>query len=212
MIEYERQLDYFKELSCFVDDEYNRGEVFPPVDDVFRCFECCDYEDVKVVILGQDPYHDVNQANGLAFSVNKGVKFPPSLRNIFKEAVDDVHIEWPSHGDLTCWAKQGVLLMNTVLTVRAHAANSHKGRGWEVFSDHMIEMLNKHERPLVFILWGQQAILKEKMIDTHKHCVIKSVHPSPLSAYRGFFGSRPFSKANAFLRSQGLKEIDWRVV
>ena len=151
------------------------------------------------MILGQDPYHEENQAQGLAFSVPKDVRIPPSLVNIYKELKNDLNIDIASHGDLSSWASQGVLLMNTVLTVRAHEANSHRNKGWEIFTDHVIEFLNQREKPLVFILWGKQAIDKEKMIDTSKHCIIKSVHPSPLSAYRGFFGSCPFSKANDFL-------------
>ena len=170
-----------------------------------------DYEDIKVVIIGQDPYHELHQANGLAFSVNKGVRIPPSLVNIYKEAHNDVGIDIPNHGDLTAWAKQGVLLLNTVLTVEKGCANSHKGKGWEIFTDHIIEEMNKREKPVVFILWGRQAENKASMIDTNKHCVITSAHPSPLSAHRGFFGSKPFSRTNEFLVSQGIEPIDWRI-
>ncbi|MEG0453529.1 MAG: uracil-DNA glycosylase [Coprobacillus sp.] len=211
IIQNEKQLPYYQELETFVKHEYENKKVFPPQNRVFHCFNECDYDDVKVVILGQDPYHDDHQANGLAFSVEPGVKIPPSLINIYKEAHTDVGIDIPHHGDLTKWAKQGVLLLNTVLTVEAHKANSHKGKGWEIFTNHIIEVMNEREKPLVFILWGKQAIDKESMIDTSKHFVIKSVHPSPLSAYRGFFGSRPFSKANDFLVSKGIEPIDWRI-
>lgn len=212
MIEFEKQQDYYKHLKEFVDREYDEHTVYPPKDRIFHCFNFKDYNDVKVVIIGQDPYHEENQANGLAFSVSKGVKIPPSLVNIYKEAHEDIGIDIPTHGDLSSWANQGVLLLNTVLTVRAHEANSHKLKGWEIFTDHVIETLNKREKPLVFILWGKQAIDKEKMIDTSKHYVVKSVHPSPLSAYRGFFGSKPFSKTNAFLSTQGIEPIDWRIL
>ncbi len=211
IINHERELSYYKELENFVSHEYQTKTIYPPRNKVFHCFNFKDYDDIKVVILGQDPYHGEHQANGLAFSVERGIAIPPSLVNIYKEAHDDVGIDIPSHGDLTSWAKQGVLLLNTVLTVQAHQANSHKDRGWEIFTNHIIEILNQREKPLVFILWGRQAIDKEKMIDTSKHCVIKSVHPSPLSAYRGFFGSRPFSRTNQFLVSQGIEPIDWRI-
>lgn len=211
IIQKEREMEYFKELECFVNDQYENCTVFPPKEKIFRCFEFNDYDDVKVVIIGQDPYHDVNQANGLAFSVERGMKIPPSLVNIYKEAHDDVGIDIPDHGDLSSWAKQGVLLMNSVLTVEAHKANSHKDKGWEVFTHHIIEYMNKREKPIVFILWGNQAIAKAKVIDEDRHFVIKSPHPSPLSSYRGFFGSKPFSKTNEFLKSIGEKEIDWRI-
>ena len=212
IINKEKEMDYFKELEAFVNEQYELHTVFPPKEKLLRCFEFNDYDDIKFVIIGQDPYHDFNQANGLAFSVEKGVKIPKSLVNIYKEAHDDVGIDIPDHGDLTSWAKQGVLLMNTVLSVEAHKANSHSGKGWEVFTHHMIEYMNEREKPIVFILWGKQAIDKAKLIDEDKHYVIKSPHPSPLSAYRGFFGSKPFSKTNEFLRSIGEKEIDWRIL
>lgn len=211
IIEHERQQPYYQELEQFVSHEYATKTIYPPRNRVFHCFHFKDYNDVKVVIIGQDPYHEEHQANGLAFSVERGVRIPPSLVNIYKEAHDDVGIEIPTHGDLSAWANQGVLLLNTVLTVRAHQANSHKGKGWEVFTNHMIEMMNQREKPIVFILWGRQAMDKEVMIDTRKHCVIKSAHPSPLSAYRGFFGSKPFSKTNAFLMEKGIEPIDWRI-
>lgn len=211
-IEKERQADYFKELECFVEEEYKNKIIFPPKEKIFRCFEFNDYNDIKVVVIGQDPYHDYNQANGLAFSVERDVKIPKSLVNIYKELHDDLGVEIPDHGDLTSWAKQGVLLMNTVFSVEAHKANSHKNKGWEIFSDHVIQFLNEREKPLVFILWGNQAIAKAKDIDENKHYVIRSAHPSPLSAYRGFFGSKPFSKTNEFLESHGMGVIDWRVI
>lgn len=211
IINEERKQEYYKKLEEFVNGEYEHKVIFPPKKNIFHCFCFQNYEDIKVVIIGQDPYHELNQANGLAFSVKKGIKIPPSLVNIYKEAHDDVGIDIPSHGDLTDWAKQGVLLLNTVLTVEEGKANSHKGKGWEIFTDHIIKKMNEREKPLVFILWGKQAIDKEKMIDTRKHCVIKSVHPSPLSVYRGFFGSKPFSKTNTFLVSKGIEPIDWRI-
>lgn len=211
IINQERQMPYYQELEKFVNHEYETKTIFPPRKRVFHCFNFCDFNDVKVVIIGQDPYHGEHQANGLAFSVERGVAIPPSLLNIYKEAHDDVGIKIPDHGDLTAWAKQGVLLLNTVLTVEAHRANSHKDKGWEIFTNHIIEAMNQREKPVVFILWGRQAIDKEKMIDTNRHCVIKSVHPSPLSAYRGFFGSRPFSRTNQFLVKNGISPIDWRI-
>lgn len=211
IIDEERQQPYYKQLESFVNDEYSHKVIYPPRNRIFHCFNFKNYDDIKVVIIGQDPYHEVNQANGLAFSVAKGVRIPPSLVNIYKEAHSDVGIDIPSHGDLSDWAHQGVLLLNTVLTVEDGKANSHKGKGWEVFTDHIIEKMNEREKPLVFILWGRQAIDKEKMIDTSKHYVIKSVHPSPLSAHRGFFGSKPFSKTNSFLISKGIEPIDWRI-
>lgn len=210
IIQNERQQPYYKELEAFVNQEYATKIIYPPRNRVFHCFNFQDYDDIKVVIIGQDPYHEEHQANGLAFSVERGVQTPPSLVNIYKEAHDDVGIEIPSHGDLTSWAHQGVLLLNTVLTVQAHRANSHKEKGWEVFTNHIIQAMNQREKPLVFILWGRQAIDKARMIDQTKHCVITSPHPSPLSAYRGFFGSKPFSKTNQFLISQGIQPIDWR--
>lgn len=211
IIDEERKQSYYSKLEEFVNAQYASKTVFPPRNRVFHCFNFKDYDDIKVVIIGQDPYHEVNQANGLAFSVSRGVRIPPSLVNIYKEAHDDVGIDIPRHGDLSSWAKQGVLLLNTVLTVEESKANSHKGKGWEIFTDHIIQKLNEREKPLVFILWGRQAIDKEKMIDTSKHYIIKSVHPSPLSANRGFFGSKPFSKTNNFLISQGIEPINWRI-
>lgn len=211
IINAEKTQPYYQELFDFVSQEYQTKTIFPPRNRVFHCFNFKDYDEIKVVILGQDPYHEKHQANGLAFSVARGVQIPPSLVNIYKEAHDDVGIDIPSHGDLSSWASQGVLLLNTVLTVQEHRAHSHKDKGWEIFTDHIIEIMNQREKPLVFILWGRAAIDKAKMIDQSRHCVITSPHPSPLSAYRGFFGSRPFSKTNQFLISQGIEPIDWRI-
>lgn len=210
MMDREFEKDYFCKLRDIVDKEYDSKTIFPPKDMIFRALDLCDYDDVKVVILGQDPYHEVNQANGLAFSVTKEVKIPPSLVNIYKELKDDLGIEIANHGDLTKWAKQGVLLLNNVLTVEEGKANSHKGLGWETFTLNVIRYLNEREKPLVFILWGKNAIEKKRYIDDH-HLVLTSVHPSPLSAYRGFFGSKPFSKANEFLIANEIEPIDWSI-
>ena len=210
MMDREFEKDYFSKLKDIIDKEYDCKTIFPPKDMIFRALDLCDYDDVKVVILGQDPYHEVNQANGLAFSVTKEVKIPPSLVNIYKELKDDLGIEIANHGDLTKWAKQGVLLLNNVLTVEEGKANSHKGLGWETFTLNVIRYLNERDKPLVFILWGKNAIEKKKYIDDH-HLVLTSVHPSPLSAYRGFFGSKPFSKTNEFLIANGIEPIDWRI-
>lgn len=198
-------------LRRFVANEYSNHIVYPQLNSMFTAFNLTPYDKVKVVILGQDPYHGPKQANGLAFSVSPVVQIPPSLRNIYKELVDDVGVEMPTHGDLTSWAKQGVLLMNTVLTVRAGQANSHRDQGWETLTDLVIKKLNEREKPCVFILWGRPAQQKIRFIDTNKHCVIKSPHPSPLSAYRGFFGSKPFSKANQALIHFNETPIDWSV-
>lgn len=211
IIENEKQLPYYQELEAFVNQEYATKTIYPPRKRVFHCFNFKDYDDIKVVIIGQDPYHEEHQANGLAFSVERGVRIPPSLVNIYKEAHNDVGIDIPTHGDLSSWADQGVLLLNTVLTVQAHRANSHKDKGWEVFTNHIIEKMNQREKSIVFILWGRQAIDKARMINQSRHCVITSPHPSPLSAHRGFFGSRPFSQTNQFLKSQGIAPIDWRI-
>ncbi|MDD6349415.1 uracil-DNA glycosylase [Intestinibaculum porci] len=210
IINTEAKEPYYQALHQFVEDEYATHTIFPPHKQIYHAFNFCDYEDIKVVILGQDPYHELHQANGLAFSVNKGVRIPPSLINIYKEAMSDVGIPQPHSGDLTPWARQGVLLLNTVLTVREGMANSHKGHGWEIFTDHIIEAMNEREKPVVFILWGRAARNKAQMIH-ERHLVIESAHPSPLSANRGFFGSRPFSRTNAFLREHGIAEIDWRI-
>ncbi len=210
-VEEQKKQEYYMTLKEKIDNEYASNTIFPPKKEIFRCLNLTSYDDVKVVILGQDPYHEKGQANGLAFSVRPGVQVPPSLVNIFKECHDDVGIRIPNNGDLTAWAKQGVLLLNNVLTVREHQANSHRFYGWEIFTLNVVKLLNAREKPMVFILWGKNAIEKEKYIDTSKHLVLKSVHPSPLSAYRGFFGSKPFSKTNAFLVKTGQTPIDWQI-
>ncbi|MDO4620208.1 MAG: uracil-DNA glycosylase [Lachnospiraceae bacterium] len=202
---------YYAKLYQTVLREYQTQLVYPPDKDIFNAFTYTPLEDVRVLILGQDPYHEPGQANGLSFSVNPGIRIPPSLQNICKELQSDLGCEIPDNGDLTCWAKQGVMLLNTVLTVRAHQANSHKNIGWEEFTDAAIRALAAQDRPIVFILWGGQARKKKSMITNPKHYVIESVHPSPLSAYNGFFGSRPFSKCNQFLIDNGLTPIDWQI-
>jgi uracil-DNA glycosylase len=202
---------YFGDLQQFITNERTQHQVFPPDERVFTAFDLTPPESVRVVILGQDPYHDVGQAHGLAFSVLPGVKVPASLRNIFKELHADLGCEIPTGGCLTPWAKQGVLLLNTVLTVRAHEANSHRGKGWEAFTDAVIQQLSNRTDPIIFVLWGKPAQAKRTMIDAGNHLVLEAAHPSPLSAYNGFFGSRPFSKINASLRSWGKDEIDWRI-
>ncbi len=202
---------YYKKLHQTIVQEYNTRPVFPAADDIFNAFHLTPLENVKVVILGQDPYHDVGQAHGLCFSVKPDVEIPPSLVNIYKELQDDLGCYVPNNGYLTKWAEQGVLLLNTVLTVRAHQANSHRGIGWEEFTDAAIRVLNEQNRPMVFILWGRPAQMKESMLTNPKHMILKAPHPSPLSSYRGFFGSKPFSKTNAFLRENGLQEIDWQI-
>lgn len=209
--EAEFQKDYYCRLHDFVENEYEHKTIFPPKQNIFRALNLCDYEDVKVVILGQDPYHELHQANGLAFSVYPGVRIPPSLVNIYKELHNDLGMKIPNHGDLTKWAKQGVLLLNNVLTVEQGRANSHAGKGWEIFTLNIVKALNEREKPLVFILWGNNARAKKQYIDTSRHLVLESAHPSPLSASRGFFGSRPFSKANQFLKEHGIAPIDWQI-
>ena len=202
---------YYKELYQRVMTEYQTRQIFPPKEELFSAFHLTPLKAVKVVILGQDPYHNEGQAHGLSFSVKKGVKIPPSLVNIYKELADDLGCSIPSHGNLEKWAKEGVLLLNTVLTVRAHEANSLQGIGWEQFTDAVIKVLNKEDRPIVFILWGAPAGKKSAMLDNPKHLILKAPHPSPLSAYRGFFGSKPFSKANQFLIENKIKPIDWQI-
>ncbi|MDD8048879.1 MAG: uracil-DNA glycosylase [Thomasclavelia sp.] len=210
IVKTEKSKDYYNSLHSFVENEYNSKVIYPPKNEIFRALNLCSFEDVKVVILGQDPYHEKGQANGLAFSVTKNTKIPPSLVNIYKELHDDLGIKIPNNGDLTPWAKQGVLLLNNVLTVEEGKANSHKGKGWEEFTLNIVKALNEREKPLVFILWGANAIAKKQYISS-RHLVLTSVHPSPLSAYRGFFGSKPFSKTNEFLKKNGIKEIDWSI-
>lgn len=200
---------YFEELTRFVRTEYSAAQIFPAGRNIFRAFDKCPFETLKVVIIGQDPYHGVGQANGLCFSVNDGVPFPPSLQNIFQEIRDDVGTPVPSSGNLDRWAEQGVLLLNSVLTVRAHQAASHAGRGWEQFTDAVVRIIAERKQRLVYMLWGSYAQRKGQMADPTRNLVLKSVHPSPLSVYRGFFGCRHFSQANAYLESVGKTPIVW---
>lgn len=204
---------YMKSLKAFLQREKQAGHtVYPKGTDIFNAFKHTPFEDVKVVILGQDPYHGVGQAHGLSFSVQKGVVPPPSLKNIYKELADEFpDFKIPSHGELTSWAKQGVLLLNATLTVRAHTAGSHQNKGWEQFTDKVITELSEKRTGLVFILWGNYAKQKEVLIDQNKHFIIKSAHPSPFSAYNGFFGSKPFSKTNEILRKEGKDVINWQI-
>lgn len=204
---------YYQELMSFVKNEYEGTEytIYPPPEDIFTALDLTPLHTVKVVILGQDPYHGEHQAHGLCFSVQPDVKVPPSLVNIYKELQEDLGCRIPNNGYLVKWAKQGVLMLNAVLTVRAHQPNSHKGRGWEQFTDAMLEAVNLQDRPIVFILWGRNAREKKKMLTNPKHLILESAHPSPLSAYNGFFGSRPFSKTNEFLKANGIETIDWQI-
>ena len=211
LLDNELKEPYYQELRKFLIDEYNTKQIFPNMYDIFNALHFTSYADTKVVILGQDPYHEPGQAHGLSFSVLPNVPPPPSLMNIFKELRDDLGCFIPNNGCLKYWAEQGVLLLNAVLTVRAHAANSHRGHGWEIFTDKIIRLLNEHERPLAFILWGRPARSKKAMITNDRHFIIESAHPSPLSASGGFFGSRPFSRVNKFLESVGEKPIDWQI-
>ncbi len=203
--------DYYKELFAFVKEEYSTRTVYPPSDELFSAFHFTPLEEVKVVVLGQDPYHEPGQAHGLSFSVKPGIEIPPSLVNIYKELHDDVGIEIPDSGYLEKWARQGVLMLNTLLTVRAHEAFSHKGRGWEQFTDAVIRAVNEQDRPIVFMLWGSPARAKKVMLNNPKHLILEAPHPSPLSAYRGFFGCKHFSKANEFLQANGATPIDWQI-
>ncbi|MBD2292183.1 uracil-DNA glycosylase [Anabaena sphaerica FACHB-251] len=205
----ELEKPYVSKLQDFLDQERLSYNIYPPEEDVFSAFELTSYEQVNVLLLGQDPYHDEKQAHGLCFSVRPGIKPPPSLRNIFKELKADVGFDIPNHGYLVDWAKQGMLMLNAVLTVRAHTPNSHKNKGWEIFTDAVINKVNQKSDPVVFVLWGGYAQKKLKLIDTTRHIVIQSAHPSPLSAHNGFFGSKPFSAINAALRSCGKPEINW---
>lgn len=202
---------YFHTLQQFLSTERAQHQVFPPDERVFTAFELTPFEQVRVVILGQDPYHDVGQAHGLSFSVLSGVKLPASLRNIFKELHNDLGCAKPTHGCLISWAQQGVLMLNAVLTVRAHQANSHRGQGWETLTDAVIERLGKRTDPTIFVLWGKPAQTKKKLIDVERHVVLESAHPSPLSAHGGFFGSKPFSEINQTLRAWGKAEIEWAI-
>ena len=207
----EYKKDYFTNLINFIKKEYKEKTIYPKQNEVFNAFRYTDFDDIKVVILGQDPYHGPNQAEGLSFSVSNEVLKPPSLQNIFKELESDLGIQFPEENSLKPWAKQGVLLLNAVLTVEEHKPTSHKDKGWEQFTDDVIKIINQREKPVVFILWGAYARAKKSLITNPKHYVIESAHPSPFSARNGFFGSKPFSKTNEFLRKNNIKEIDWRV-
>ncbi len=207
----EQEKPYYQELYRFVGEERRKYAVYPPGNDVFNALRYTPYDQVRVMILGQDPYHEEGQAQGLAFSVRPGVTPPPSLVNIFKELKADIGFRIPNHGCLIQWAERGVLLLNTVLTVRAHQANSHQGKGWEVFTDAVLQAVNRKETPVVFLLWGSPAQRKAELIDASRHIILKAPHPSPLSANRGFFGCRHFSKANAALQAAGLPPVDWQL-
>lgn len=202
---------YYRDLFMFVRSEYQTRKIFPPPDEIFNALHLTPLHQVKVVILGQDPYHNDHQAMGLSFSVPDDQEIPPSLVNIFRELHDDVGCRMPNNGNLTKWAKEGVLLLNTVLTVRAHQANSHRGKGWEQFTDAILAAVEKEDRPIVYMLWGSQAQAKAFMLTNPKHLVLRAPHPSPLSAYRGFFGCRHFSQCNDFLQSHGETPIDWQI-
>ena len=203
--------DYFQKLLSFIKEEYKNKTIYPKQTEIFKAFRNTPYKDTKVVILGQDPYHGENEAEGLSFSVKVGVRKPPSLKNIFKELHDDLGCTEPAHGSLVKWSEEGVLLLNTVLTVEKDKAASHKDLGWEIFTDSVIKKLNEKKEPIVFILWGNFARSKKSLITNPNHYIIESAHPSPFSAYNGFFGSKPFSKTNKFLESKDLKPIDWQI-
>lgn len=211
LLKEEYKKEYFKNLMNFVNEEYNSKTIYPKKSEIFNAFRYTSYENVKVVILGQDPYHGVNQAEGLSFSVKNCVRKPPSLQNIFKEMEDDLKVSYPTTNSLVPWAKQGVLLLNTVLTVVEKSPASHKDMGWEQFTDEVIKLLNDKRKPIVFILWGSFARGKKKFITNNIHYVIESAHPSPFSAYNGFFGSKPFSKTNKFLENNNIEPIDWKL-
>lgn len=211
ILDSEYHKEYFKNIVKFINEEYKIREVYPPKERILRALSLTEYDNVKVVILGQDPYHGVGEANGLAFAVSNGIKLPPSLKNIYKELYDDMQIPISNVGNLECWAKEGVLLLNAVLTVEKDKPASHKKIGWETFTDAIIQKLNEKETPIVFILWGNFARSKKVYISNPKHLVIESPHPSPFSANYGFFGSKPFSRTNEFLKKNGIKEIDWKV-
>lgn len=210
-LEVEFKKPYYKDLYKKVLEEYRSRQIFPNPDDIFNAFHLTPLKDVKVVILGQDPYHNDGQAHGLCFSVKPDVEVPPSLVNIYKELQDDLGCRIPNNGYLVKWAKQGVLMLNTVLTVRAHQANSHRGIGWEQFTDAVIRAVDAQDRPIVFLLWGRPAQMKKSMLHNPKHLILEAPHPSPLSAYRGFFGCKHFSQTNAFLDKNGLAPIDWQI-
>lgn len=203
--------EQYLKLQSFLDDEYENNIIYPTKDNIFNALKLTSYNDVKVVIMGQDPYHEPNQAHGLAFSVLEGIKLPPSLKNIYKEIESDLGIKMNNTGNLTNWAKQGVLLLNNVLTVKAHEANSHKGKGWEYVTDKIVEKLNDREEGIIFIFWGNNAKNKQKLINNPNHIVLTAPHPSPLSAYHGFFGCGHFKKINEILKEKGMKEINWQI-
>ncbi len=211
ILEEEYKKDYFINMLKYSQIEYRDKEIYPPKKEVFKALRLTDYDDIKIVILGQDPYHGVGEAEGLSFSVPLDIKKPPSLVNIFKELNDDLGVPIPNHGSLHSWARQGVLLLNATLTVIKDLAGSHQGLGWETFTDNVIKIINEKDTPVVFILWGRYARSKKKLITNPMHLVIESAHPSPLSAYNGFFGSRPFSKTNNFLIKNKMKPIDWKI-
>lgn len=204
--------DYYLQLRQFLIAEYNSRVIYPPMNDIFNALKTTTYSDVKAVILGQDPYHGAGQAHGMCFSVKKGTPPPPSLVNIFKEINAELGLPIPPHGELTAWAQNGVLLLNTALTVREGQANSHHGHGWKIFTDRVIELLNERDTPIVFLLWGGNARAKKKLITNPKHLILECAHPSPLSAHNGFFGCGHFVKANEFLKNNGIEPIDWRIV
>ena len=208
ILEEELKKDYFKKLGIFVESEYKQKQIFPPYENIFDALRFTDYDNVKVVILGQDPYHGLGEAHGLSFSVRKGIKMPPSLLNIFKELKSDLGIE-RTNTDLTDWAKQGVLLLNSIMTVDKDKPLSHKNKGWEIFTDNIIKLLNERQVPVIFILWGNFARSKKALITNPRHKIIESAHPSPLSASRGFFGSKPFSKTNTYLKEMNIETIKW---
>jgi len=212
LLKNEFEKPYYLSIRQFLKSEYSTRTIFPPMHDIFNALKFTPFENTKVVILGQDPYHEPGQAHGLSFSVKRGVKIPPSLVNIYKELNTDIGMEIPSHGDLTSWARQGVLLLNATLTVRQGQANSHQKIGWATFTDSVIKLLNESERPIVFLLWGSNARSKKAYITNRHHLILESVHPSPLSAFGGFFGCKHFSKANEFLKSTGQEPIDWNSV
>lgn len=211
MLADEFKKDYYLRLREFLKTEYNTRRIYPPMNDIFNALKHTAYKDVRAVILGQDPYHGAGQAHGLCFSVKKGVEPPPSLQNIFQELQNDLGYPPPNHGELTQWADNGVLLLNTTLTVREGAASSHFGQGWEIFTDRVIQLLNEREKPIVFLLWGSPARRKKVLITNPRHLILECPHPSPLSAYRGFFGCRHFSKTNEFLVNNGMEPINWQI-
>ena len=203
--------EYYLKLREFLKQEYTANTIYPPMNDIFNSLRYADYDNIKAVIIGQDPYHEPNQAHGLAFSVKKGCPIPPSLKNIYAELNADLGIPPCPHGELTSWAKQGVLLLNNALTVRRGQANSHRGKGWEILTDRIIQCVNEKPEPVVYLLWGSNAREKTKIINNPNHLILTAAHPSPLSAYNGFFGCRHFSKANEFLKSKGVEPIEWQI-